>query len=125
MSTNPNPCITCGACCATYRVSFYWGETTLAPYGKVPAELTEKISPQRVCMTGTQTANPRCVALQGTVGKDAICTIYENRPSPCRDFEINVDGINPSCDRARARYGLVPIHVVQIDPENGDVEIVA
>ncbi|HGC1012017.1 TPA: YkgJ family cysteine cluster protein, partial [Escherichia coli] len=22
--SNPNPCITCGACCAFFRVSFYW-----------------------------------------------------------------------------------------------------
>lgn len=123
MSTNP--CITCGACCATFRVSFYWGETTLASYGKVPAKLTEKISPQRVCMTGTQVSNPRCVALDGTVGKDATCRIYSDRPSPCRDFEINVEGVNPACDRARSRYGLVPIHVVQIEPENIDLEIVA
>ncbi|MDX1269447.1 MAG: YkgJ family cysteine cluster protein, partial [Oceanisphaera sp.] len=21
-----NPCLTCGACCAFFRVSFYWGE---------------------------------------------------------------------------------------------------
>ncbi|EJT1381768.1 TPA: YkgJ family cysteine cluster protein, partial [Escherichia coli] len=21
---NPNPCMTCGACCAFFRVSFYW-----------------------------------------------------------------------------------------------------
>ncbi|MEG6657786.1 YkgJ family cysteine cluster protein, partial [Pseudomonas aeruginosa] len=25
MSTD-NPCLTCGACCAHFRVSFYWGE---------------------------------------------------------------------------------------------------
>lgn len=31
----PNPCITCGACCTRYRVSFHWMETTLecAPAG--------------------------------------------------------------------------------------------
>ncbi|EEX7666747.1 YkgJ family cysteine cluster protein, partial [Escherichia coli] len=23
---NPNPCMTCGACCAFFRVSFYWAE---------------------------------------------------------------------------------------------------
>ena len=21
-----NPCLSCGACCMTYRVSFYWGD---------------------------------------------------------------------------------------------------
>ncbi|HBP8873638.1 TPA: YkgJ family cysteine cluster protein, partial [Escherichia coli] len=23
---NPNPCMRCGACCAFFRVSFYWAE---------------------------------------------------------------------------------------------------
>lgn len=76
-------------------------------------------------MSGTQGAEPHCVALRGTVGQDATCSIYGDRPSPCRDFEINFDGVNPACDRARARYGLVPIYVVKIEPENADLEIVA
>ncbi|HDN1328034.1 YkgJ family cysteine cluster protein, partial [Escherichia coli] len=24
--SNLNPCMTCGACCAFFRVSFYWAE---------------------------------------------------------------------------------------------------
>ncbi len=32
-----NPCINCGACCAYFRVSFYWAESTEGgrqrPYG--------------------------------------------------------------------------------------------
>ncbi|EER5964904.1 YkgJ family cysteine cluster protein, partial [Escherichia coli] len=41
---NPNPCMTCGACCAFFRVSFYWAEADDAG-GKVPVSLTEQISP--------------------------------------------------------------------------------
>jgi Fe-S-cluster containining protein len=29
----------------------------------------------------------RCVALRGEVGRAAGCTIYENRPQACRNFE--------------------------------------
>ena len=108
-----------------FRVSFYWGETDLSPYGQVPSELTEKIGPQRVCMIGTQGANPRCQALEGKVGEKVACSIYKQRPSPCRDFQVNINGVNPACDKARARYGLVPIKLVQEDPWNGIMEVVA
>lgn len=39
-----NPCMTCGACCAYFRVSFYWAEGDDAS-GRVPASLTESITP--------------------------------------------------------------------------------
>ncbi len=44
--SGPNPCMTCGACCAHYRVSFYWGESSEAPGGFVPIELTEQVHPR-------------------------------------------------------------------------------
>lgn len=28
-----------------------------------------------------------CIALRGTLGRDVTCTIYETRPSACRQFE--------------------------------------
>ena len=28
-----NPCLSCGACCAFFRASFHWLETTSAPDG--------------------------------------------------------------------------------------------
>ena len=120
-----NPCMTCGACCANFRVSFYWGETDAAAFGTVPQQLTQKINHQRVCMSGTNQKQPRCVALVGEIGQEVSCTIYQQRPSPCRDFGINQDGVNPDCDKARARYGLVPIHIVDIEPSNAEHEIVA
>lgn len=42
--SNLNPCMTCGACCAFFRVSFYWAEADDAG-GTIPARLTEQISP--------------------------------------------------------------------------------
>ncbi len=52
-----NPCITCGACCAFFWVSFYWAEGDDAG-GTVPADLTEQVTPFLRCMTGTNNAKP-------------------------------------------------------------------
>lgn len=114
-----NPCLTCGACCAHFRVSFYWAEADPEQGGRVPPELTESLPPNRSCMRGTNDRNPRCVALSGTVGERVVCTIYPNTPSPCEEFGIQwVDGratASPEelarCNAARALYGLVPIQL--------------
>lgn len=107
--SSENPCIACGACCAYYRVSFYCGELTGGSGGWVPVELTSMITPLMACMQGTESGNGRCVALSGELGKPGIsCNIYENRPTPCREFAVWLeDGTpNPDCQSTRARIGL-------------------
>ncbi|MDK7055560.1 YkgJ family cysteine cluster protein, partial [Escherichia coli] len=79
-----NPCMTCGACCAYFRVSFYWAEADDAG-GLVPSALTEPLTPFLRCMSGTNQRQSRCAALSGDIGDAVHCTIYENRPSPCRE----------------------------------------
>lgn len=59
-----NPCMTCGACCAYFRVSFYWAEADDAG-GLVPAALTEPLTPFLRCMSGTNQRQSRCAALSG------------------------------------------------------------
>jgi Fe-S-cluster containining protein len=105
-----HPCRRCGACCATFRVSFYWAEAGLGE-GQVPEALTEQISPTRVAMLGTNRPNPRCVALEGEIGVETTCTIHAVRSTPCRDFEASWESgtHNPRCDAARARHGLAPL----------------
>ena len=103
MSAPPgNPCVSCGACCATYRVSFYWAE---AGQRGLPAALVEKVNPWIACMAGTQEAAPRCVALEGPVGGAATCRVYGQRPEPCRELQAGDD----KCRRARERHGLAPL----------------
>lgn len=104
-----NPCTACGACCAWFRVSFYWAEST-GP-GGVPADLTVTVSPHRVAMRGTDTRPARCTALAGEVGKGVQCTVYPLRPSPCREFMPSWAGgeANPRCDQARQGWGLPPL----------------
>lgn len=77
----------------------------------VPREMTVPVLPQLVRMVGTDAAPPRCVALEGEVGKAARCVIYPDRPSPCRDFAPYAPlGMgDDACDRARARHGLPPL----------------
>lgn len=97
-------CQSCGACCASYRVSFYWAEADDAPGGTVPAHLTETVSPHLRCMKGTASKPVRCVALAGEVGKQVSCAIYGLRPSTCREFDmLEADGSpNPRCAALRA-----------------------
>lgn len=100
-----NPCLNCGACCAYFRVSFYWGQTTAHPDGTVPETLTEPINHHYVAMRGTSQANRRCVALDGEVGQAVGCTIYEQRATPCREFEAG----DERCNQARNHWGLTEL----------------
>jgi uncharacterized protein len=106
-----NPCITCGACCAYFRASFYWSEADAAAGGITPPHLTTKLTPHHAVMSGTEKQPPRCVALHGEIGTRVRCVIHALRPSPCREFQASwVDGVhNERCDRARAAHGLPPL----------------
>lgn len=95
-------CQRCGACCASFRVSFYWAEGDDAPGGTVPEALTEAVSPQLRCMKGTGQKPVRCVALQGEVGVQVGCGIYALRSSTCRSVEPG----DAQCLKARAMHGL-------------------
>ncbi len=105
-----NPCISCGACCATFRVDFA-REELLSEGGTVPDSLAVDLLPGLCRIRGTDHANPRCAALVGTVGQQASCGIYEWRPSPCREFGLRAPlGIgDDACNRARRRHGMAPL----------------
>lgn len=114
-----NPCLGCGACCARFRVSFYWSEADDAPGGWVPHGLTVQVSPHLRAMRGTEAGCGRCVALEGEVGARVACRIYARRPSPCRQFGRHGEGgdANPRCNAARAAHGLPPLpDPVQVHP---------
>jgi Fe-S-cluster containining protein len=110
-------CTQCGACCANYRVAFYWQETDAAPGGEVPDSYTEKLDDWRVCMIGTRQKPVRCTALQGEIGVFVRCAIYDRRPSPCRHFGLQWEDGHwtldneqlKRCNTARKRWRLAPI----------------
>ncbi len=97
-------CQRCGACCASFRVSFYWAEADDAPGGTVPAAWTRKVNAHLRCMQGTEVHPVRCVALEGHVGQSVACGIYAQRSSTCRDVQPG----DAQCLRARQRHGLPP-----------------
>lgn len=108
-------CTRCGACCAAFRVDFHCSElagggASLGADG-VPAALTVPVVGTLVRMRGTDESAPRCIALAGEIGRSVRCTIYSERPSPCREFAPYAAlGIGEdACDRARARHGLAPL----------------
>ncbi|MBI5792951.1 MAG: YkgJ family cysteine cluster protein [Rhodocyclales bacterium] len=106
-----SPCQSCGACCATYRVSFPRFELDDVPGGAVPEALVESAGVQLVCMRGTAAAPARCVALRGAIGQSVSCAIYEFRPSACREFAplAAVGRGDEACNDARRRHGLAPL----------------
>ena len=117
MSTDTtNPCFECGQCCQKLRVSFYHGEIATnsdddqdhQSTGVVPPELTTQLTPHLACMRGTETGKQGCVALSHDATQGYRCTIYDQRPSPCREFNIyEEDGsLNPLCDKLRKAAGL-------------------
>jgi len=76
-----------------------------------PVEWTIPVSPFHVAMKGTTGDNPRCIALEGEVGREVGCAIYAKRPSTCRNFTASyAQGKKSSrCDEARDAFGLPPL----------------
>ncbi|XZG69106.1 YkgJ family cysteine cluster protein [Chitinibacteraceae bacterium HSL-7] len=100
-------CLSCGACCAAFRVTFDASELE-SEGGMVPDGLADMETAHLARMRGTDYAQPRCLALVGKVGEAVSCGIYRERPGPCREFAMLADvGIfTEACNRARARHGL-------------------
>ena len=104
-------CLSCGACCAAFRVDFHRADLATFETVGVPEALTVPLTATLVRMRGTDEAPPRCVALEGELGRQVSCSIYDRRPGPCRDFAPYAPlGMgDDACDRARRRYGLPPL----------------
>jgi uncharacterized protein len=75
---------------------------------KVPKDVTEKIDTTTRVMMGTNQPKPRCVALAGRIGVEVGCSIYNQRPTCCREFVPSYENgkRNPRCDQARKGKGL-------------------
>ncbi len=99
-----NPCLHCGACCASLRVDFAAHELQ-SQGGTVPDGLAVEVNGNTCRMRGTDHVPVRCAALCGSVGVQTHCGIYEWRPAPCHEFEAG----SHACARARLRHGLAPL----------------
>ncbi|MBN6150632.1 YkgJ family cysteine cluster protein [Xanthomonas sp. AmX2] len=103
-----HPCLTCGACCAYFRVSFHWSEADPDMGGRVPIALTEPLRTHERVMRGTSQSQPRCVALDARIGAYSRCSIHPQRPSVCRDVPASWEfgAASAQCDKARIAHGL-------------------
>ncbi len=104
MPVHDSPCLSCGACCACFRVDFAVNDLDDMG-GQVPSGLAVEVNGSTCRMRGTDHVPIRCAALTGKVGEKVGCGIYEWRPSPCREFEAGSD----ACARARIRHGMQPL----------------
>ena len=102
--SEPHPCLSCGACCAAFRVDFAVHELDEMG-GAVPSGLAVEVNGSTWRMRGTDHLPIRCAALTGRIGEKAACGIVEWRPNPCRELEPGSD----ACGMARARHGLPPL----------------
>ncbi len=113
-------CMDCGACCSYFRVSFYFGELASMPSGFVPDQHTNQLNAHMCSMNGTDyalgQASQRCDCLEGKVGTQTKCTIYDSRPTPCREFnpydELGIP--DERCNKARLHHGLPELKSVAI-----------
>ena len=120
-----HPCVTCGACCNYFKVQFSHYECEDSSYF-VPSELTYPVvNSDKLVMQGTYKKDPRCIALSGEVGKEVRCTIYERRPSCCRDFTASYEEgeKNHRCDQARVAKGMEPLSPKDWEIYRGESEL--
>ena len=93
-ASRPVDCRDCGACCVNLPTNrtlgfIYWVEISDGDAILDRADLVEKhvvrdkdgVPHLRILQDG------RCAALRGIVGTDVWCSIYPDRPSPCRKVE--------------------------------------
>ncbi|OTG88404.1 zinc/iron-chelating domain-containing protein [Acinetobacter sp. ANC 4558] len=106
-------CLSCGACCAFFRVSFYWAEGI-----EIPENMIEQVTPIYSCMKGTNQQQPKCIALQGIVGEQVSCGIYEVRSSSCKEVQV----ADEQCNKARMAYNLIPFISIETEIPMNDEE---
>lgn len=117
MADDPkNPCKSCGVCCTHFRISFPFWECD-SNGGTVPERLVIPIvNTPFVAMKGSEHGG-RCISLEGEIGKNISCNIYENRSSSCRKFHVwdEQGNPNPKCQDLRKKAGLTELmHLSQL-----------
>ena len=82
----------------------------------MPEHYTEPVTAVYSCMAGTNQKNPRCIALEGEVGKQVSCGMYEARSSSCKEVQI----ANEQCNKARLAHNMLPFIQIENDAAEND-----
>lgn len=98
-------CITCGACCALLLCVNLNPRNAVAPddYWEITKQGDNRELTVDRCMK-LKEEDFSCTALDGTVGEEVTCLIYEDRPKMCRTFEAGSD----RCHAVRRAVGIEP-----------------
>jgi Fe-S-cluster containining protein len=97
-------CLSCGACCVAHVcVGVRPGEDQAAAdqWEIVPENDPDLVVDVYIRRDADTQA---CVALEGTIGENVACRVYETRPSVCRLFEAGSD----RCHALRRGFGIEP-----------------
>lgn len=98
-------CMTCGGCCAAFvninvkpdnpiASKDCWEVTKATKNGEI---VTDRFIKRKE-------TDFSCVGLEGKIGENVSCRLYENRPRSCRAFEAGSD----RCHAVRRAYGIEP-----------------
>lgn len=82
----------------------------------MPEHYTEPVTAVYSCMAGTNQNNPRCIALEGTVGEQVSCGMYELRSSSCREVQV----ADAQCNKARLAHHMIPFIQIGADEAEND-----
>jgi Fe-S-cluster containining protein len=101
-------CRACGACCAAeIKLPWYVGLTGADLERMTPQWRARHVVGTSILTRVDLRGNCVCVALRGTVGRRAWCTIYERRPGACRRLKAG----GRACRKARQQAGIEAGHV--------------
>ncbi|MBI3409873.1 MAG: YkgJ family cysteine cluster protein [Planctomycetes bacterium] len=104
-------CQSCGACCASpFDAEGYIPvqpdeEAHLSRLGLPVLEIVAAPPEDRLVLLGTRINTQRrrvCAAFSGSIGSRCTCTIYQDRPTSCRQFEAG----SAECLQARRASGI-------------------
>lgn len=96
-------CRTCAACCAAEVPSpFYVAVDAIDAARLTPRWRAAHVSRGAILTRLDARGRCVCVALRGSVGRRASCSIYERRPGECRRLEAG----SADCLAARRQAGL-------------------
>lgn len=82
----------------------------------MPEHYTEPVTAVYSCMAGTNQPQPRCIALQGEIGRQVSCGMYQARSASCREVQI----ADAQCNKARAAHGLIALIPLDAPPPVND-----
>ena len=95
-------CQTCGACCAALPCVGIRPNEQVAEADYWDVTIENKIIVDRFVRRNSE--NFACIALEGVIGENVSCRVYENRPKMCHLFEAGSD----KCRALRRVYGFEP-----------------